>query len=75
MKIIEKENLNTTFDEIKIGECFKIAGTGMYFMRTSLTISPTTDREFNSVDLSNGCFDYFSIDNKVVKVDCELIVK
>lgn len=75
MKIIEKENLDITFDDIECGECFKVKGIETYFMRTALTISPTTDREFNSVDLYNGYFDYFTPEQKVVKVDCELIIK
>lgn len=75
MKITKKEDLNITFDEIKCGECFQIKGMDSYFMKTSLSISPITDRELNSVDLTNGCFDYFIPDQKVVKVDCELIIK
>lgn len=75
MKIIEKEKLSITFNEIESGECFKIAGSGMYCMKTPLTISPTTGEEFNSVDLFTGCFDYFSYDDKVIKVNCELIIK
>ena len=75
MKIIEKEKLSITFNEIEIGECFKIAGSRMYCMKTPLTISPTTGEEFNSVDLSTGCFDYISFDDKVIKVNCELIIK
>lgn len=75
MKIIKKEDLNITFDEIKFGECFQIKGIETYFMKTSLSISPISDRELNSVDLTNGCFDYFTPEQKVVKVDCELIIK
>lgn len=75
MKIIEKEELSITFNEIESGECFKIAGSGVYCMKTPLTISPTTGEEFNSVELSTGCFDYFSYDDKVIKVNCELIIK
>ena len=75
MKIIKKEDLNITFDEIKFGECFQIKGIETYFMKTSLAISSITDREFNSIDLSTGCFDHFIPDQKVVKVDCELIIK
>lgn len=75
MKIIEKEDLNTTFDEIKIGECFKVKGIDTYYMRVYLAISPIADTEWNSVDLSNGCFVYFTTEQKVVKVDCELIIK
>lgn len=75
MKIIEKEKLSITFNEIEIGECFKIADSRMYCMKTPLAISPTTGEEYNSVDLSTGCFDYFSYDYKVIKVDCELNIK
>ena len=75
MKIIEKEKLSITFNEIEIGECFKIAGSRMYCMKTPLTISPTTGEEFNSVELSTGYFNYISFDDKVIKVNCELIIK
>lgn len=75
MKIVKKENLGTTFDEIKCGECFTIEDTEMYFMKTPSTISPITDAEFNSIDLSNGSFYCYLADQKVVKVDCELHVK
>ena len=75
MKIIKKENLGTTFNEIKCGECFMIAGSRMHCMKTPLTISPTTGEEFNSVELSTGYFDYFSYDDKVIKVNCELIIE
>lgn len=75
MKIIEKEKLDIIFDDIECGECFKVKGIETYFMRTSLAISPTTDRELNSIDLGNGCFDYFIPEQKVIKVDCELFIK
>ena len=75
MKNVKKENLGTTFDEIKCGECFTVEGTEMYFMKTSLTISPITDAELNSIDLSNGAFYCYLADEKVIKVDCELHVK
>ena len=75
MKIIEKEDLNTTFDKIKFGECFKVKGISGYFMKTPLTVSPVTDRELNCVDLSIGCFDCFNADQEVTEIDCELIVK
>ena len=75
MKIVKKENLSTTFDEIKCGECFTIEDTEMYFMKTSTTINPITDAELNSIDLSNGSFYYYLADEKVIKVDCELHVK
>lgn len=75
MKIVKKENLGTTFDEIKCGECFKTKGDDTYYMRTSPTINPITDVKRNSIDLSNGSFDYFIASQKVIKVDCELHVK
>lgn len=75
MKIIKKENLGTTFDKIKCGECFTIENTEMYFMKTFLAASPTTNAKWNSIDLSSGCFDYFVPEQKVIKVDCELHVK
>ena len=75
MKIVKKENLGTTFYEIKCGECFTVEGTEMYFMKTPSTLSPITDAELNSIDLSNGSFYYYPADEKVIKVDCELHVK
>lgn len=75
MKIIEKENLDTKFDDIECGECFKVKGIETYFMRVYLAISPITDAEWNCIDLITGCFDYFTTEQKVVKVDCELIIK
>ena len=75
MKIVKKENLGTTFNKIEIGECFKTKGDDTYYMRTSPTTNPITDAELNSIDLSNGSFDYFIASQKVIKVDCELHVK
>lgn len=75
MKIIANKELETTFSEIKFGECFRIRGVEEYFMRTSLIVSPTSRIEFNSVNLSDGGFDYFIAEQKVIKVDCELVIK
>lgn len=75
MKIIVNKELETTFSEIKFGECFRIKDVEEYFMKTSLTVSPTSRIEFNSVNLSDGGFDYFIAEQKVIKVDCELVIK
>lgn len=77
MKIIDKRNKETAFEDIKIGTCFisfSADKKNNIFMKTEDSYCENNNYE-NAVNLNNGALEYFGDCSMVLPVDCELIIK
>jgi hypothetical protein len=73
MIIKQKESNEKYFSAIEDGEVFLWYDN--YYMKTESTYCNDNGDYENAVMLSNGLFAYFDDKTKVIRVDCELVIK
>lgn len=80
MKIVNQSASKLVpFYEIKQGDIFQVNGT--YYMKTATEhVERSFGREIdivpvNAINLYKGSFVRFTLDSKVIPVDCELVIK
>lgn len=74
MKIIKAGDNEITFKSLKWGDVFFIDSGNGYYMKT-YDIDTEFDGVYNAVDIQNGEYATFELEDLVEKVDCELVIK